>query len=249
MAHGVRACVVFSSYCCDGTHSVNPRRKHPIAAFRLRPASNENQESDSRFEPEGDDYDPRGRVWYQDAIEDDENTGVIFTSPYNDADTDRLIVTAAAPVFGPNGGRQGVVGVDIDAEAIKDSILGLTVIGEEGYAYLLAQGSEDVFIHQEVDNYDEVQKIVDLEPVDEGEFERVRDTMNMACNGTMLYDKGGEEWLLSWSHTSVSNPFSSEEGSEEACAAGFVVVVTVSKAALLEVSEEWKINRCGVLVV
>lgn len=189
-------------------------------------------------------YDPRCRLWYQDAIQDG-NEGVVFTNPYVDADTDELMVTASAPVFNPTCALLGVVAVDMDFQGIEASITELTVTDEEGYAYLLASGGEgEVAAHRNMKKLDDTQYIFDLEKLygdneEEKEAFRVLVTsMSDSCEGAEEYEMGGETWILAWKHETNSGAGASE--SEDCGEGGFIVVVTVSEAALLDVSEALK---------
>lgn len=77
-------------------------------------------------------YDPRPRVWYQQAINSDD---VIFTDPYVDMTTGKPVVSAAVSVK-DNGTPRGVVGVDIMLTTLveKDKEININGIG---YAYLV----------------------------------------------------------------------------------------------------------------
>lgn len=192
---------------------------------------------------DGDSFEPRCRLWYQDATQAG-NEGVIFTNPYVDADTKALIVTAAAPVLDPAGGAiLGVVGLDVDFGDIEISINDLTVTDDQGYAYLLAPGGEgQVAVHGELKQLNGQQYIVDLEEGFEASeeekeaFEVLVTTMSGVCAGAEEYEKGGATWILAWAHETVSGfSASGSDGCGED--GGFIVVVTVSEAALLEVSE------------
>ncbi|CAN0020957.1 unnamed protein product [Scytosiphon promiscuus] len=191
-------------------------------------------------------FEPRCRVWYQDAIEDG-NTGAIITNPYIDVDSQILIMTSAAPVFDLAGTQVlGVVGVDIITEGIESSVEDVRVIGDEGYAYVLAPGGQgQVAIHADLAGNQEVD-IFDLETdVDEEEFRDILDLMNSECEGSASYSRGdGEVWLLSWSHETASTGSSSASCVPD----GFVVVVTVSESALLEVFSKTEDDIAAVVV-
>lgn len=151
-------------------------------------------------------------------------------------------MTAAAPVFNPAGDILGVVGLDIDATDIEASIKDLTVTGGEGYAYLLAPGGEgEVAVHQDLKYLGGTQFIVDLEErfedneEEKAAFETLVETMSMACEGAGEYEMGGATWILAWKHETVSGAGASE--TNDCGEGGFIVVVTVSEAALLDVSK------------
>lgn len=89
--------------------------------------------------PEG--YDPRGRPWYKDAVA---ANGPTVTKPYQDATSDRLIVTAATPVTN-SGKLAGVVGGDFDITEIA-TMLSESNMGGNGYVFVTdAEGT--ILIH------------------------------------------------------------------------------------------------------
>ena len=179
-------------------------------------------------------YDPRCRPWYQDAVE----AGVIFTDPYPDAGTGQLTITVAAPVYDGTDATLllGVVGMDVDLSDIENSIKELDLIGDEGYAYLLAPGGGgEVAVHKDLQTLDGTQLITELETgVDAEEFSAVVTKMTQECSGFETYSRDGSTWMMAWSHETVSN---SGAGESDVCSSGgFIAVVTVSEAVLLEVS-------------
>lgn len=173
-----------------------------------------------------------------------------------DWDTGLLTVTPAAPVYAADGTTLlGVVGIDMDFSVIEESILSLRVLDEEGYAYLLAPTGGAVAVHPELDPAD-TQNIVDLEVgVDEGEFGEVVARMTEQCKGSTAYEKNGGTWLVSWEHEKISGSGAGDVVSDDdggvasVCSTGgFIVVVTISEAALLRVSERERESN-GVIVV
>lgn len=200
-----------------------------------------NQECDDRFTDYGTDYapttyDPRCRVWYQDAAESSSGKP-IFTNPYVGASSGRLDVTVAAPVFDSTNPTLllGVVGLDMDFTDVESSINGLKVIGHDGYAYLLAPGGTgEVAVHYNLGAYDGTQYIIDLESgVDDKEFGDLVARMSDECTGSEKYSKDGGTWVLSWKHETVSG--SGAYDSDGCGDNGFIAVVTVSESVLLKV--------------
>ncbi|CAM9481056.1 unnamed protein product [Pylaiella littoralis] len=175
-------------------------------------------------------YDPRCRLWYQDAVEAG-NTGVIITNPYKDANTEDLILTAAAPVFNSNDGTiLGVVGLDIDTEVIESFVKDLTVIGDEGYAYVLAPGGEGQVAFN--------QYLLDYSEEEEGAFKALIAGISNGteCEGLANYSMNGDTWILAWKHENVSGAGTS--GSDDCGDGSFIAVVTVSKAVLSKAFSE-----------
>lgn len=225
--------------------------KHATACFVRTPVepnlfcNGNDQTCDERYEEsgtfEGMNFEPRCRLWYQDALEAD-NTGCIITNPYVDAHSFKLILTGAAPVFNPSGNLLGVVGLDVNSSDIESTIKHLTIIDGEGYAYLLAPGGEgQVAVHNSLEDYGQEQYVYDLESVDVEAFEPILTEMNEKCSGSDDYQMHGETWLLAWNHETVSSSSTvaaatSGTDADEVCD-GFIVVVTVRESALLEVSD------------
>ncbi len=73
-------------------------------------------------------YDPTSRPWYKAAMD---KGSLVWTDPYNDASTNMLVTTVAIPV--PN---VGVIGLDVSMATLSKA-MGDTVIGDQGFAYLL----------------------------------------------------------------------------------------------------------------
>lgn len=84
--------------------------------------------------PEG--YDPRVRPWYKDAVAKGE---LMFTAPYVDAFTGKLVISPVVPIFNKAGGNEfvGVLGADISLSVISDAIA-KTTIGRSGYVTIVA---------------------------------------------------------------------------------------------------------------
>lgn len=77
----------------------------------------------------GDNYDPRQRPWYKDAIA---ANGVTLTEPYQDAASNDLIVTIASPAA-----AEGVVGGDLSLDKLVETINSLNFDGM-GFAFLVS---------------------------------------------------------------------------------------------------------------
>ncbi|GGK25437.1 chemotaxis protein [Caldalkalibacillus thermarum] len=79
-----------------------------------------------------DDYDPRVRPWYEQAVEHPDH--VIWTDAYIDAVTGNLVVTAAKAVL-DGGSLVAVVGLDISAQTLVE-LIGRVNFGQTGYGIL-----------------------------------------------------------------------------------------------------------------
>lgn len=194
-------------------------------------------EIESGYDPTG--YEPRCRPWYQSAIDSSINSdgGVVFTNPYIDATSGTLIVSVGAPVYNVTDPTLllGVVGIDVNVADIKESIENWAVVGDEGYAYILAPGVEgEVMVHQDLREEDGTKLIGDLDVLDEAEFGKILIKMSENCTGSEIYMNDGAPWLLSWDHETASGGVSTD--GEIDCLNGFIIVTTVSESALLKVS-------------
>ena len=79
-------------------------------------------------------YDPTERDWYKKAME---SAGeVIVTAPYQDADTEEMVVTVAQST----NDQSGVVGIDVELEELE-TLANTMEIGEEGYVILIDQNN------------------------------------------------------------------------------------------------------------
>ncbi len=82
---------------------------------------------------EPEDYNCLERSWYKKAV----RTGTtIFTDPYVDAITGRMVQSIATPVYGEANTLLGVVGVDVDLSELSEFVTALRILGE-GYGTLL----------------------------------------------------------------------------------------------------------------
>lgn len=88
-----------------------------------------------------DDYDPRTRPWYIDAVAANEST---LTEPYFDITTNIETITVAVPVE-RNGDFYGVVGADFSTETLS-SVLDATDLGGLGFAFLVT-GDGKILAH------------------------------------------------------------------------------------------------------
>lgn len=79
------------------------------------------------------DFDPTSRAWYKDAVSKNK---VIWTNPYTDAGSNKLIVSVAVPVYNSKKEFVGVLAADISLEQLT-SFIGKAKIGSNGYLSLL----------------------------------------------------------------------------------------------------------------
>jgi putative two-component system response regulator len=80
-----------------------------------------------------DNYDPRKRPWYIDALREKK---LIWTDPYVFFTSKKPGITTASPIFDKNGNIKGVVGVDIAIDEISNFISKLK-IGKNGKTFIV----------------------------------------------------------------------------------------------------------------
>ena len=73
------------------------------------------------------DYDPRGRLWYQDAVRAGH---LIFTDGEWDANTGEYCIECAVPVYDPAGNLQAVIGQDLFLDQVQDVMSRSSMEGE-----------------------------------------------------------------------------------------------------------------------
>lgn len=89
------------------------------------------------------DFDPTTRPWYQDAIKEGK---LIWTAPYMDVGTGKMVITVAKPVKSSKGELTGVVGADISLDVFMKMVQA-TKLGEEGY-FFVADKQGNVLQHK-----------------------------------------------------------------------------------------------------
>ncbi|MCT4508571.1 MAG: methyl-accepting chemotaxis protein [Tepidibacter sp.] len=80
-----------------------------------------------------DGFNPKERIWYKNAVE---RNAISWTQPYIDVHSNKLVVTASAPVYN-NNQFIGVIGIDISLDTLSKNINKMT-IGNNGYPILIS---------------------------------------------------------------------------------------------------------------
>ena len=130
-----------------------------------------------------DDYDPRDRSWYSNAIE---KNGVIWTDIYEDASTGVLMISVAAPIK-TNENLKGVIAGDITLDYLSEVVADFS-IGENGFAYITNNQGE-LLAHPDSDVLAEKPNM--FERFDTNEFKNEN-------KGTFKYQKDSSEYLTSY---------------------------------------------------
>lgn len=83
------------------------------------------------------DFDVTGRPWFVEAAPENNPRGdVVWSTPYQDAALNGLVITTSIPVFDARKQFQGVAAMDIQLNQITNLVSGI-LVGETGYAFLL----------------------------------------------------------------------------------------------------------------
>lgn len=107
-----------------------------------------------------DNYDPRQRPWYMKAREEKQ---VVWTNPYVFFTSQKPGITTAGPIYDANGSLVGIVGVDIELDALSNFIGSLRV-GKTGVAFMIDQDS-NVIAYPDSDQ---------LKDIDEKQIKKIR---------------------------------------------------------------------------
>lgn len=83
------------------------------------------------------DFDVTRRIWYVDANpQNNPNRKVVWSTPYQDAALNGLVITTSVPVYNSQNRFQGVAAMDVQLTQISN-IVGNIRVGETGYAFLI----------------------------------------------------------------------------------------------------------------
>jgi nitrogen fixation/metabolism regulation signal transduction histidine kinase len=131
------------------------------------------------------------RPWY---ISTKEKKAVIWTEPYVDANTKKLVVTCAAPVLNSKNVLLGVVGFDVLLDTLQKDILTMD-IGYDSYAFLVSRKGS-VLVRPGMQSgdarWDTTYKTENLLKTDNPEFNKIIGKMIKGRSGIDTYDAGDE---------------------------------------------------------
>ena len=134
-------------------------------------------------------FDVTQRPWY---LSTKKKKGVIWTEPYVDANTKKLVVTCAAPVFNSKDVFVGVVGFDVLLDTLQKDILTLD-IGYGSYAFLVSREG-NVLVRPGMKTgdarWDTTYKTENLLKTDNPEFNNIISKMIKGRSGIDTYDAG-----------------------------------------------------------
>jgi len=94
------------------------------------------------------DFDVTGRPWFVNAAPTNNPTGeVVWSTPYQDAALNGLVITASVPVVDAQDRFQGVAAMDIQLTQITDIVASIKA-GETGYAFLVDENNRMIALPQ-----------------------------------------------------------------------------------------------------
>jgi predicted Zn finger-like uncharacterized protein len=149
-------------------------------------------------------FDVRSRPWYKLAKGKRET---IWTKPYIDANTKKLVVTCATPVFKDDKTLVGVAGFDVLLDTIQSDILTLD-IGYPSYAFLVGSTGNALVrpgMSKRDTRWDETYKTDELLNTDNAQFNRIVHNMIKGVYGVETYSAKGEGKYLAYAPLSVIN--------------------------------------------
>ncbi len=132
------------------------------------------------FEP-GPDFIPQERGWYKEAVSQKKT---IFTAPYVDAFTGKIVVTIASPLI-VDDKVLGCCGIDIELTKLVDLTKEMK-IDQNGYAMLI-DGSDTIVVHSQNDEFSHrtengeevITKLTDVSPIYENILANVGNQENI----------------------------------------------------------------------
>ena len=136
-------------------------------------------------------FDVTQRPWY---LSTKKKKKVTWTEPYVDANTKKLVVTCAAPVFNSRNVFVGAIGFDVLLDTLQKDILTLD-IGYDSYAFLVSSKGS-VLVRPGMKSgdakWDTTYKTSNLLKTDNSQFNSIISKMIKGKSGIDTYDTGDE---------------------------------------------------------
>ncbi|MCH4090437.1 cache domain-containing protein [Acetobacter sp.] len=140
-----------------------------------------------------DNYDPRIRPWYQNALE---KKGFAWTPPTIYESTKQLVVTGSVPLVGQDG-VQRVFAINVSLNELSDFLDALK-ISQNGTAIILDSNGRIIAGHgfqSVVERSQGDPARMTLDPVTQGTFKRVYDTYRVRGVGSHPFRYGGKNYI------------------------------------------------------
>jgi methyl-accepting chemotaxis protein len=129
-------------------------------------------------------YDCTSRAWYKEAME---KNSLIYTAPYVDAITKKIVITIAKPIS-RNGQVIGVVATDIYVDTITKLIQGAKPVNNS-YGYLL-DADNDIIVHPNKTFQPTAKGLINAGEIMNGSYKQVINT-SKSGKGVILTDYDG----------------------------------------------------------
>ncbi len=142
-------------------------------------------------------YQPKKRSWYIGAVEKKET---VWTQPYIDVNTKKLIVSCATPVYLDDKTLVGVVGFDVLLDTIQKDIISLD-IGYDSQAFLLGRTGKLLAkpgMSSKNIAWDQTVKTDNALETDNQEFKGIIKSMMAGGTGIGTHTERGNEILVSY---------------------------------------------------
>lgn len=166
-----------------------------------------------------DGYDPTTRPWYTQAIK---ANALIWTEPYIDAGTHKLIVTVAKPVYNPSTkALVGVQAIDISLDSLSQ-IIEKMKIGQQGYLIILDK-SLNVMVSP---NKDQLGKVLPISQLKDGLVKQNTGVIDYTYNGKKQFGAFDTFTKTGWKFIGVMSY-------DEIHAATFEILIHTAVAAAL----------------
>lgn len=178
------------------------------------------------------DYKCTERDWYKEAVDRKE---LIYTAPYVDATTGKMIITIAKPIM-ENGQVMGVLGSDIEIQRIVELIQGAKPF-ENSYGFLMDQ-DQNIMVHPHKDFTPTPDRVVNISAVMEGKLMNVLSNKENYTAPLADYDDNDRYFSSAvipsakWT-VGFAIPVSEAEKSMNGLIQGFVLALIISQAIAL----------------
>ncbi|MCG8683657.1 MAG: HAMP domain-containing protein [Desulfobacterales bacterium] len=140
---------------------------------------------------------PNKRSWYVGAVEKDQT---VWTDPYIDVNTKKLVVSCATPVYLDNGTLVGVLGFDVLLDTIQKDIISLD-IGYDSQAFLLGKKGQLLAkpgMSSKNKSWTQTVKTDNALETGNAEFKAIIKQMMMGTQGIGSHTEGGNRILIAY---------------------------------------------------
>ncbi|SFB39889.1 HAMP domain-containing protein, partial [Lentibacillus halodurans] len=170
----------------------------------------------------GDDFNPKERSWYQEAMEAEGST--IWTEPYTDEATGETIVSAAQAYYDNHDELIGVVSADVSVNTLL-TMINEVEIGDSGYAVLFDQ-SGNYLAHPD-------ESYIGQDVSEEGYYQEIE---NAGEQGTFSYQFDGEDRLMAFAQNSTTGwtiAGTVNQGEIDQQAQGILIPIVITEGVLI----------------